>query len=332
MRTFCQHAVGHAVCPQQRTYHMSRSRLHRTHRTRKTCVQLPSSRLQALKPGKNLDVGWLQTTDEVHLLVPISADVHKADLSFQVHPNRLKLTVKGESLLAGDLPEAVNIAGSFWVFEETDLGRMIHITLEKTVIGHDSWPSPLQSQPTPPADATVTYRTFFDMAIDGEPIGRLVFGLYGNALPKTVENFRALCAGDKGQTASGAPLHYKGSSFHRVIPSFMAQAGDFTKGNGTGGESIYGAKFDDEGFPFKHTKAGQLSMANSGPNTNGSQFFITFGAQPHLDGKHVVFGQVESGMEVLRQIESLGSSSGSVSKSVNVNDCGFESVPVTLNA
>ncbi len=112
----------------------------------------------------------------------------------------------------------------------------------------------------------------------------------------------------------------------------MAQAGDFTKGNGTGGESIYGAKFDDEGFPFKHTEAGQLSMANSGPNTNGSQFFITFGAQPHLDGKHVVFGQVDSGMEVLQQIESLGSSSGSVSKPVTVSDCGFESIPVALTA
>ena len=136
----------------------------------------------------------------------------------------------------------------------------------------------------------------------------------------------------QGQTASGSPLHYKGSSFHRVIPSFMAQAGDFTKGNGTGGESIYGPKFNDEGFPFKHTEAGQLSMANSGPNTNGSQFFITFGAQPHLDGKHVVFGQIESGMEVLQQIETLGSSSGSVSKSVTVSDCGFESIPVTLSA
>lgn len=130
----------------------------------------------------------------------------------------------------------------------------------------------------------------------------------------------------QGQTSSGVPLHYKGSSFHRIIPSFMAQAGDFTKGNGTGGESIYGAKFEDEGFPFNHTEAGQLSMANSGPNTNGSQFFITFGAQPHLDGKHVVFGRVESGMELLQELENLGSSSGSVSKSVTVSECGVQSL------
>ena len=126
----------------------------------------------------------------------------------------------------------------------------------------------------------------------------------------------------QGETASGIPQHYKGSTFHRVIPSFMVQGGDFTQGNGRGGESIYGGKFDDEGFPFKHTKAGQLSMANAGPNTNGSQFFITLGAQPHLDGKHMVFGQVESGMEFVQQIESLGSSSGSVSETVTISDCG----------
>ena len=126
----------------------------------------------------------------------------------------------------------------------------------------------------------------------------------------------------QGNTASGVPLHYKGSSFHRIITGFMAQGGDFTQGGGTGGESIYGDKFDDEGFPFNHTEAGQLSMANSGPNTNGSQFFVTFAAQPHLDGKHVVFGKVESGLDVLRKLEGVGSSSGSVSKPVTIQDCG----------
>lgn len=127
----------------------------------------------------------------------------------------------------------------------------------------------------------------------------------------------------QGHTESGIPLHYKGSTFHRVIPSFMVQGGDFTQGNGRGGESIYGRKFNDEGFPFKHTKAGQLSMANAGPNTNGSQFFITLGAHPHLDGKHMVFGQVESGMEFVQQVEALGSTeSGSVSEIVTISDCG----------
>lgn len=145
-----------------------------------------------------------------------------------------------------------------------------------------------------------------------------------NPLSRSLAMRNLQCGSDcsQGHTDSGTPLHYKGSSFHRVITSFMAQGGDFTSGDGTGGESVYGAKFNDEGFPFQHTEAGQLSMANSGPNTNGSQFFITFGAQPHLDGKHMVFGKVESGMDVLQKIESLGSSSGSVSKSVTISDCG----------
>jgi len=141
-------------------------------------------------------------------------------------------------------------------------------------------------------------QVFFDVTIGGQSAGRVVIDLTANT-PITSENFRALCTGEKGQGTQGKPLHFKNSAFHRVIPGFMAQGGDFTQGNGRGGESIYGAKFADENFINRHTQRGVLSMANAGPGTNGSQFFLCFGATPHLDGKHVVFGYVTAGLEVL---------------------------------
>jgi len=167
-------------------------------------------------------------------------------------------------------------------------------------------------------------RVYFDLEIGGIDAGRVEFELFASVCPKTAENFRALCTGEKGVGRRGKPLSFSGSSFHRVIPGFMCQGGDFTNGNGTGGESIYGEKFADEweGGWVAHDRPFLLSMANAGRNTNGSQFFITTAHTPHLDQRHVVFGRVASGDAVVRAVEAVGSSGGAPRRPVRISACG----------
>ncbi|PKA66377.1 Peptidyl-prolyl cis-trans isomerase CYP19-4 [Apostasia shenzhenica] len=169
----------------------------------------------------------------------------------------------------------------------------------------------------------VTHRVYLDIDVDGQHAGRMVIGLYGKVVPKTVENFRALCTGEKDKRSKGSALYYKGTPFHRIVSGFVIQGGDITNGDGRGGDSIYGGTFPDENFIVKHSHAGIVSMVNSGPNSNGSQFFITTVKASWLDGEHVAFGKVLQGMDTLYAIEGgAGTYNGKPRKKVTIVDSG----------
>lgn len=250
--------------------------------------------------------------------MPIGDETQSRDIAFALQKNVLTLGIKGAPLIIDEqeLWGRALADDAFWEIDEVGGTRCVVLELRKRDTG--KWEHLLKSQYSPP-DTTTTVRTFVDVDVDGDAAGRIEFGLYEKQTPKTVENFRCLCTGEKGDEA----LHFMGSPFHRIIPGFMLQGGDTTRGDGTGGQSIYGDKFADEDFGVKHARAGLLSMANSGPDSNGSQFFITVAPTPWLDGKHVVFGEVTAGMDVVQAIERLGNEDGQPSKQVTITACGM---------
>ncbi|XP_072313978.1 peptidyl-prolyl cis-trans isomerase E [Eucyclogobius newberryi] len=194
-------------------------------------------------------------------------------------------------------------------------GKTIEEAEAEAATGVESTNTTNQEAEPPAKKGRINPQVYMDIKIGNKPAGRLRFLLRADIVPMTAENFRCLCAHEKG-------FGFKGSSFHRIIPQFMCQGGDFTNHNGTGGKSIYGKKFEDENFVLKHTGPGQLSMANSGPNTNGSQFFITNDKTDWLDGKHVVFGELVEGMDVVRAMEAQGTKDGKPKQKVIISDCG----------
>lgn len=282
----------------------------------------PNAMEEMKENGSTDTYSWTQTASHMYLKVPLPESAPSKAIELDLTRTKITVGLKGAPpLVSGYLGGACKTSSSFWVIEEDDNGeRFMAVDIEKAG-KFDRWGVFLTSEGDP-SFAEVTTSVYLDISNDGTPAGRVVLGLFGKAAPRTAENFRCLCTGEKGTGEKGVPLHYKGSIFHRIIPGFMLQGGDFTASDGTGGESIFGDKFADEPFVYNHMSEGLLSMANSGEDSNGSQFFITVAATPWLDGKHVVFGRVLEGMEVIKALEAEGNPDGSVKGTITISDCG----------
>ena len=254
---------------------------------------------------------WQQTESSITVAAPVAEGTSTKQINVD-YPSRSSIVakVKGDTIIEGELGGDIDRDDSFWSLEENQLV----LDVQKASGSREYWDGFLKDEGDA-AKATVTDKVFFDIAVDGVDKGRVEFGLFGDDVPLTVKNFVSLCEGFEG-------MSYKNSPFHRIIPGFCCQGGDVTSGDGTGGVSIYGGAFADEAFPFSHADRGLLSMANSGPDSNKSQFFVTLGDCTWLDGKHVVFGRVLKGAEVFEELEQLGDSSGAVSAEAVVAACG----------
>lgn len=263
-----------------------------------------------------------ESEEEMHLYVPIPEDVGPKDVVVEIRRKHLTIGIRGQPpVINGELWKEIKCGDSGWVIDVEKGQRCIICTLIKRDVWIDY--DHLLKQEDVVVDTRITSRCFLDISINGKPKGRVVVGLYGSLAPRAVENFRALCVGTGYRWAkSGEPLHFKGTPFHRIVPQVLLQGGDVTHGDGRGGMSIYGRTFEDESFAVGHSRAGLLSAANAGPDTNASQFFITMYELPHLDGKHVVFGEVLDGFQTLKRMEACGDLSGTPSLPVLIEDCG----------
>eukprot|EP00929_Paragymnodinium_shiwhaense_P108850 TRINITY_DN75195_c0_g1_i1.p1 TRINITY_DN75195_c0_g1~~TRINITY_DN75195_c0_g1_i1.p1 ORF type:complete len:486 (+),score=133.11 TRINITY_DN75195_c0_g1_i1:164-1459(+) len=279
-------------------------------------------------------------TEAVLIYVPVADDVKPTDVVFSCRDWNLKLGLKPEKgglVIDDKVLYKVDIEESYFVIEEGEYGeRCIAVWLsklnkEQDWYAYDRFEPPAQrfltegEQKRAALNKKVTHKVFFDVAMDGQPVGRIVMGLWGDTVPRTVENFRCLCTGEKGVSdETGEKLHYKGTKFHRIIKGFCIQGGEtFDNGEGSGGESIYGLTFEDENLRMKFRKPGLLAMANGGPDTNGSQFFILTDRADHLSHKCVGFGEVLEGYDdVVRKLDNIGSDDGEPSRDVVVVDCG----------